>query len=95
MTQPILYDGYGRMKYHPDYHARHGQAWTTTEEKYLIENYAALGPETVALGLERTIGVVMTRAYALRKEGKMAKAVPGAKTHKRLQPGKEASDGDC
>ncbi len=85
MTQTIEYDAHGRMKYHPDYHARHKLPWTTSEEKYLIENYEAQGPEAVALALERTVGVVMTRAYELRKGGKMPKRDASAKKHKRMR----------
>lgn len=77
MTQKITYDRHGRMQYHPDYHHNHKKTWTNFDEKYLIENYSVIGPELTALGLGRTIGVVMTRAYELRKEGKMPKRKPG------------------
>lgn len=83
MKIPVQYDREGRMKYHPDYHTKHQEPWTYVDEKYLIDNYAIDGPETVSFALGRTIHVVMTRAYQLRKEGKMAKHVPGAKTHPR------------
>lgn len=74
---PVTYDKWGRMNFHPDYHGKQKTPWTTSDEKYLIENYAAIGPEQVSLALERTIHTVMTRAYALRKDGRMAK--PAAK----------------
>lgn len=83
--QAIVYDSYGRMKYHPEYHPNHKKDWTNHDEKYLIENYAIVGPEMAAAALGRTIGVVMTRAYVLRKEGRMPKAIAGAKTHKRAR----------
>ena len=67
------YDKFGRMKFHPDYHERHKAPWTNHEEEYLIENYVKMGPERISLALGRTIGVVMTRAYELRRDGKMPK----------------------
>jgi hypothetical protein len=73
MNQPITYDRHGRMNYHPEYHAKQGQPWTTNEQAYLINNYERLGPEEVSLALERTIHTVMTRAYELRKAGEMPK----------------------
>lgn len=69
---PVTYDKYGRMQYHPDYHAKHGTPWTTGDEKYLIENYYALGPEQVSFALERTVHTVMTRAFRLRDAGQMS-----------------------
>lgn len=82
-TIPVQYDRFGRMKYHPDFHSKHKTAWTYADEKYLIERYAIDGPEDVSLVLERTIGVVMTRANLLRKQGKMPKFLPGTKHHTR------------
>lgn len=70
----VTYDKYGRMNYHPDFHANQGKLWTTSEQKFLIENYESMGPEQVSLALERTIHTVMTRAYELRKQGLMPKA---------------------
>lgn len=83
--QGVQYDTHGRMRYHPDYHQKHRTPWTYADEKYLMENYVIDGPETVSLALGRTIKVVMSRVYCLRKEGKMPKAIPGAKKHKRMK----------
>lgn len=80
---PIRFDRQGRMQYHPDYHPKHLKPWSYADEKYLIDNYAIDGPEAVSLALGRTIHVVMTRACALRRAGKMAKHVPGTPLHKR------------
>ena len=79
----VQYDRYGRMRYHPDFHENHKKPWTNQDERYLIENYAKDGPEAVSLALGRTIHVVMTRAYELRKAGRMPRRVPGASTHRR------------
>ena len=85
MSPPIKYDRYGRMAYHPDYHPNHKKPFKTSEQKYLIENYAIHGPETVALALGRTIGGVMTRANALRKAGQMPKYNQATARHKRVR----------
>ena len=80
--RPVSYDNCCRMRYHPDYHAKHGTPWTNHDEKYLIENYEKDGPEAVSLVLERTIHLVMTRAYTLRRRGKMPKRT-STTTHRR------------
>jgi len=67
------YDRWGRMKYHPHFHAKQYQPWTTGDEKYLIEHYENEGPEAVSLALERTIRTVMQRATELRQKGLMEK----------------------
>ena len=72
-SSAVTYDKYGRMNYSPELHANHGKPWITTDEKYLIENYAIDGPEQTSLALGRTIHTVMTRAYELRKMGRMHK----------------------
>ena len=72
---PVTYDTYGRMKFHSDYHGREKTPWTTSDEKFLIENYAKIGPEQVSFALERTIHTIMTRAYELRKSGRMDKPI--------------------
>jgi hypothetical protein len=76
---PVAYDAWGRMKFHPDYHGKQKTPWTTSDEKYLIENYEKDGPEQVSLALERTIHTVMGRACELRKAGRMIK--PAKKTY--------------
>ena len=70
---PVTYDRYGRMQFHPAFHGKQKEPWTTTDQRFLIENYASLGPEQISLSLERTIHTVMTRAYQLRKQGVMTK----------------------
>ena len=80
----VTYDKYGRMNYHPDFHGKQKEPWTTTDQQYLIENYEMMGPEQVSLALERTIHTVMTRAYELRKKGLMKKPTT-RKCHKRIR----------
>ena len=80
---PITYDKWGRMNYHPEFHAKQKTPWTTADQKYLIENYEAMGPEKMSLALERTIHTVQHRAYELRKKGLMAKPLV-KRYHKRI-----------
>lgn len=87
----LVYDRSGRLKYHSDFHARHKAPWTNHEEKYLIDNYEKDGPEAVSMALERTIGVIMTRAWVLRTSGKMPKRT-STTTHKRIKP---INRGEC
>jgi hypothetical protein len=82
---PVTYDRYGRMNYHPDFHANQGKPWTTKDIKYLVENYDSAGPEEVSFTLERTIHTIMTRAYELRKSGQMPPAPANKMKHKRIR----------
>jgi hypothetical protein len=77
------YDKYGRLGYTPELHTKHKAPWTTTDERFLIENYESMGPEATCLALERTIHTVMTRVYELRKRGRMPKPA-SRKLHRRM-----------
>ena len=79
---PVTYDKYGRMNYNPMFHGKQHQPWTTTDQKYLIDNYELDGPEQVSLALERTIHTIMQRACELRRKGLMKKPTKGI-WHKR------------
>jgi len=79
----VTYDKYGRMNYHPDFHGKQNTPWTTADEKFLIENYAKLGPEEVSFALERTTHTVMQRATRLRKSGRMEMK---RSWHRRMRP---------
>lgn len=83
MDKPT-YDNYGRMKYHPEFHPNHKTNWTTKDQKYLIDWYEKIGPDQVSLDLGRTIHVVMTKAYQLRRKGLMPKPLK-QKKHKRTR----------
>lgn len=81
----VTFDKYGRMNYHPDFHGNQKLPWKTSDEKFLIENYVALGPEQCSFALERTIHTVMQRACQLRKKGIMPKT-KNRSWHKRMRP---------
>ncbi|MEQ1636747.1 MAG: hypothetical protein ABL903_08635 [Methylococcales bacterium] len=63
------YDNNGRIRFNPDIHVNHNKPWTTTDQKYLIENYDSLGPEEISFALGRTPHTIMERIYYLRKNG--------------------------
>lgn len=71
--EPVTFDKYGRMCFHPEFHAKSNAPWTTLDQKYLIDNYELVGPEEISLSLERTIYSVITKAAHLRKAGLMKK----------------------
>ena len=73
MSSSIQFDAHGRVRYHPEFHPNHGKPWTTTEQRYFIENYARVGPEEISLALGRTIHSVMQKASDLRRLGLMPK----------------------
>lgn len=41
-TSVVTYDKYGRMNYHPNFHGKQGEPWTTTDQQYLIDNYGVV-----------------------------------------------------
>lgn len=79
---PLTFDKQGRAYYHPDFHNKHCRPWTTSDIRFLAENYYLLGPEECSLHLERTIKAVQQRALELRKSGAMVRP-DKIKTHKR------------
>ena len=87
LTPPVTYDKYGRMNYHPEFHAKHKTPWLAADQKYLIDNYEIMGPDQLSFALERTIHTVMSRAYELRRDGFMKPVDSSVKrmTHKRTR----------
>lgn len=84
------FDRWGRMHYNPDFHRKRFKAWTTGDQRYLIERYELDGPNEVSLALERTVQSVMLRAYELRKKGLMAPS-KHARTYERPPSSSRAS----
>jgi len=78
MAEP-QYDNQKRMKYHPDFHAKHKTDWLAADEKYLIEHYDFLGANHCSMALERTVTTISERVCQLRKKGKMLKTKMGYK----------------
>ena len=69
MSQPVMYDRWGRMKYHPDYHPNQGKGYTTQELSYICEHYVRGGIKTLSLDVGRTEHSIRQRVNMLRKEG--------------------------
>lgn len=91
MNDQIQFDRYGRMQYHPEFHAKHKQPWTTTDQAFLIENYDTMGPEKVSLALERTIHTVYQRVCYLRRVGIMPKPAKHQKHRREMNNRQVAS----
>jgi hypothetical protein len=73
------YSKTGRLLYDPELHAKQGTPWMLADQKFLIDNYTALGAEACGLALERTTATVMTRVCELRRTGLMPKFEKGSK----------------
>lgn len=86
MTMPITFDKYGRMRYHPDFHENHGKPMTTSDRKFLIENYETMGPEQCSLALGRTIEAIYAYATNLRRQGLMPKCRKRTKHKREIRP---------
>lgn len=67
--EEATYDSQGRMKYNPDFHFNHKKDWTTTDQRYLLENYKTSTANELSLALGRTPGVIHDRLSRLRKAG--------------------------
>ena len=67
--KPVEYDSYGRMKYHPDYHAKHGTIWSEEDLEYLCKygHYDEL--QNISLALERTFVTVAEMRKKLKAKG--------------------------
>lgn len=76
-TLDVKYDNHGRMQYHPALHTNQFKPWTTSDERYLIENYAFVGAGDMSLALGRTVTTVATRAWKLRRKGLMTPTLRG------------------
>jgi hypothetical protein len=74
MIMATEYDRYGRAKFDPAIHYNHLKPWTTTDEKYLIDNYEFDGPEELSFALGRTVYTIGHRVWHLRKRGLMPRA---------------------
>ena len=72
MSSSIQFDAHGRMRYHPDFHDKHRQPWTTVDQTFLVNNYETLGAEECSLHLGRTIGTIYDRVHYLRSKGVMS-----------------------
>ncbi|MAK90438.1 MAG: hypothetical protein CMI13_04270 [Oleibacter sp.] len=81
MTYKFTSTGY--LKFNHELHGSHGCAWTTSEEKYLIQHYYSDGVQAVALALARTDIAVQQRAADLRKAGRLIR--PKIVTYKKRE----------
>lgn len=68
---PVEYDRWGRMKYNPVFHGKHGKPWTTEDISYLINWWEVTGTIEMSYALERTPGAIEVKIDHLIKVGIM------------------------
>lgn len=66
---PVEYDRNGKMKYHPEYHRRHGTRFTVGEYIYLCKFWGKDKILDIALALERTEQGVYNAVRSLQERG--------------------------
>ncbi|MGO4181821.1 DNA-entry nuclease [Paenibacillus sp. TAF43_2] len=69
MEAEIQYDSLGRMKYHPDFHPKHGQPFSEEELCYLAKYYKVDGRLSVSLALDRPEGSIQKKYLSLKSNG--------------------------
>lgn len=58
-----------RMRYSPEFCENHGKPFTKEELVYLCSMYGSMKKADLAMALGRTHSTIMSKAYALRKNG--------------------------
>lgn len=66
----IIFDRYGRMQYHPDFHPNHGVKMTEEELEYLCKFCEVDDWRTMAFALGRTEHTLRTKVNDLKKDGR-------------------------
>lgn len=67
--QDFEYDKYGRLKYHPELHPRHGQPYTEEDKEYLCKFWEVDGRRLMSYALGRPEHSLDAMIYTLRKKG--------------------------
>ncbi|MBO1003140.1 DNA-entry nuclease [Pseudogracilibacillus auburnensis] len=58
-----------RIRYSPEFHDNHGKQWTDEDLAYLCSSWDGMKKADIAMALGRTHGTVLTKAYALKRNG--------------------------
>ncbi|WP_338754247.1 DNA-entry nuclease [Bacillus sp. FJAT-52991] len=69
-NQPIEFDVFGRMKFHPAFHQKHGQPYSESDLEYLCKYWETDGMQLMALALGRPEGAISTKVAKLKKNGR-------------------------
>lgn len=72
MTQPE-YDRWGRTKYDPELHPKHGEIYTTKELSYICKHYGYGKVKEIANLLGRNENSIRRRVQRLKKTGEFEK----------------------
>ncbi|MGM0806484.1 MAG: hypothetical protein ACQET8_17220 [Bacillota bacterium] len=65
----IMFDGHGRMKFHPDFHFSHGESFTDCELEYLCKYYEVDHARTLSFAMGKTEGTLRSKVDYLKKNG--------------------------
>lgn len=58
-----------RMRYNPEFHENHGKPFTKDDLIYMCSMWDSMKKADIAMALGKTHGTVLSKAYALRKNG--------------------------
>lgn len=67
----IEYDGFHRMRYHPEFHFNHGKPFSKDDLEYLCVFYEIDNIRTLAFALGKTEHVCRVKYMALKKAGRV------------------------
>lgn len=70
MCENLKFDGFGRMKYHPEFHPCHGLPWSEEDMEYLCKFYEHDGSKSISMALGRPISSIDMKISNLKKQGK-------------------------
>ena len=67
MTEEV-YDKYGRMAYHPEFHFAHRQPFTESDLEYLCKYYESDGASSIGMALGKTQKTITAKVKYLREK---------------------------
>lgn len=65
----IVYDAYGRMQYHPEFHPNHGKVFSDEELEYLCVFYEGDQARNLSYAIGKTEHTIRSKMDQLRKRG--------------------------
>lgn len=69
LNNEIRYDQYNRMQYHPEFHTKHGEKFTTEDLEYLSMFYGVDKCRSLAFGLGKLESVITAKYNYLKRKG--------------------------
>lgn len=69
VEEGIVYDKYGRMKVHPDFHPNQGKVFTQDELEYLCAFYEVDHTRTMSFALGKSEASIRNKYFELKRKG--------------------------